>query len=112
MTDEKNGLRRQRLLLGTHTSDGEQNHLMLAEVQLPLEDSEYDARAYDEQKAEVGGVGGAKTLTGVGHVNVTQQINHDGEVRLLFHVSFCAAPLFSLPMPKRRQARLQRCSAA
>ena len=50
--DEKAGVRRQRLLLGTHTSDGEQNHVMLAEVALPLEDTEYDARAYDAQKAE------------------------------------------------------------
>jgi histone-binding protein RBBP4 len=75
--DEKNGIRKQRLLLGTHTSDGEQNHLMIAEVNLPLEDSEYDARVYDEQKAEVGGIG---TAAGIGHVNVMQQINHDGEV--------------------------------
>ena len=75
--NDKAGTRTQRLLLGTHTSDGEQNHLMLAEVQLPLEDSEYDARAYDDQKAEVGGVGAA---AGIGHVRVTQQINHDGEV--------------------------------
>jgi Histone-binding protein RBBP4 or subunit C of CAF1 complex len=77
VTDDKAGVRRQRLLLGTHTSDGEQNHLMLAEVALPLEDSEYDARAYDEQKAEVGGIGVA---AGIGHVSVVQQINHDGEV--------------------------------
>ena len=58
--DENKGIRKQKLLLGTHTSDGEQNHLMLAEVNLPLEDSEYDARLYDEQKAEVGGVGVAQ----------------------------------------------------
>ena len=75
--DQAKGLRKQRLLLGTHTSDGEQNHVMLAEVTLPEEDSEYDARAYDEQKNEVGGVG---TANSIGHVNVLQQINHDGEV--------------------------------
>lgn len=30
----------QKLLLGTHTADGEQNYLMLVEVDLPLEDTE------------------------------------------------------------------------
>ena len=74
---EHNGIAKQKLILGTHTSDGEQNHLMLAEVQLPLEDSEYDARAYDDEKMEVGGVGMAN---GIGHVTVVQQINHEGEV--------------------------------
>lgn len=74
---EQDGVAKQRMILGTHTSDNEQNYLMIAEVQLPLEDSEYDARAYDEQKAEVGGVG---VPSGIGHVNVVQQINHDGEV--------------------------------
>ena len=34
----------QRLILGTHTSEGEQNHLMIAEVELPLEDTEMDNR--------------------------------------------------------------------
>lgn len=74
---EYNGFSKQRMILGTHTSDNEQNHLMIAEVSLPLEDSEYDARAYDEQKAEVGGVG---VPAGIGHVTVKMQINHDGEV--------------------------------
>jgi histone-binding protein RBBP4 len=75
--EERNGIKTQKLVMGTHTSDGEQNHLMIAQVQLPVEESEYDARAYDEQKAEVGGVG---VPTGVGHVTVKIQINHDGEV--------------------------------
>jgi hypothetical protein len=38
-----------KLLLGTHTSGAEQNHLMIAEVRLPLEDTEIDARKYDEE---------------------------------------------------------------
>ncbi|GJP49895.1 hypothetical protein CLOM_g9052 [Closterium sp. NIES-68] len=52
----------QRMVLGTHTSDNEQNYLMLVDVQLPLEDTETDARQYDDQKADVGGfgAGGAK----------------------------------------------------
>lgn len=38
------GYSRQQLILGTHTSEGEQNYLMRADVQLPLEDSETDVR--------------------------------------------------------------------
>eukprot|EP00191_Tetraselmis_sp_GSL018_P008148 CAMPEP_0177608482 /NCGR_PEP_ID=MMETSP0419_2-20121207/18497_1 /TAXON_ID=582737 /ORGANISM="Tetraselmis sp., Strain GSL018" /LENGTH=443 /DNA_ID=CAMNT_0019103179 /DNA_START=225 /DNA_END=1553 /DNA_ORIENTATION=- len=65
----------QKLLLGTHTSESEQNYLMLAEVQLPLEDTELDARQYDDDRGEVGGFGSA-----TGKLAVVQQINHDGEV--------------------------------
>lgn len=66
---------KQRMVLGTHTSDNEQNYLMVAEVQLPVDDSELDARQYDDERGEVGGFGQA-----AGKVQVVQQINHDGEV--------------------------------
>lgn len=66
---------RQKLVLGTHTSEGEQNYLMLAEARLPLADAETDATGYDEDRGEVGGFGGA-----AGRVHVVQQINHEGEV--------------------------------
>mmetsp|Transcript_16441 Transcript_16441/g.35544 ORF Transcript_16441/g.35544 Transcript_16441/m.35544 type:complete len:418 (+) Transcript_16441:210-1463(+) len=72
---------KQKLILGTHTSDGEQNYLMIAEVQLPLEDSELDARQYDDERNEVGGFGGTH-----GKVHVIQQINHDGEVNRARHM--------------------------
>eukprot|EP00249_Psilotum_nudum_P016540 c25873_g1_i2 orf=449-1723(-) len=65
----------QKLILGTHTSDNEPNYLMLAEVQLPLEDLESDARQYDDERGEIGGFGCAN-----GKVQIIQQINHDGEV--------------------------------
>lgn len=39
-----------KLLLGTHTSGGEDNHLMIANVKLPSEDAELDARKYDEER--------------------------------------------------------------
>eukprot|EP00245_Coleochaete_scutata_P013461 TRINITY_DN5484_c0_g1_i1.p1 TRINITY_DN5484_c0_g1~~TRINITY_DN5484_c0_g1_i1.p1 ORF type:complete len:425 (+),score=83.86 TRINITY_DN5484_c0_g1_i1:128-1402(+) len=65
----------QRLILGTHTSEGEQNYLMLAEVQLPLEDTETDARQYEDEDREAGGFGVAN-----GKVQIIQQINHEGEV--------------------------------
>ena len=66
---------KQRLVLGTHTSENEQNYLTLAEVQLPLADAELDARGYNEESGEVGGFGGPH-----GKVHIVQQINHDGEV--------------------------------
>lgn len=66
----------QKVVLGTHTSEGEQNYLMLAEVQLPVEDAETDARQfYDEDRGEYGGFGASS-----GKVQVVQQIHHDGEV--------------------------------
>ena len=49
----------QKLVLGTHTSEGEQNYLMLAEVSVPLSDTEAEARNYDEERGEVGGYGAA-----------------------------------------------------
>lgn len=55
----------QRLILGTHTSDGEQNYLMIAEVKLPLQ-------------VEQGGDSGYGSA--VGKVQITQRINHEGEV--------------------------------
>jgi hypothetical protein len=47
---------KQKMVMGTHTSGSEQNYLMIAEVQLPLEDSELDARQYDDERNEVGRV--------------------------------------------------------
>ena len=45
------------MLLGTHTSEEEQNHLLLAEVHLPTEDSELSSAQYDEESNETGGYG-------------------------------------------------------
>ena len=47
----------QKLILGTHTSENEPNYLMLAQVQLPLEDAENDARQYDDERGDLGGFG-------------------------------------------------------
>jgi histone-binding protein RBBP4 len=69
------GYTKQRLILGTHTSDNEQNYLMVAEVDLPAEDTAYDGRGYDEEKGEVGGFGAPHAK-----VRILQQINHTGEV--------------------------------
>ena len=37
-----------RLILGTHTSD-EQNHLLIASVQLPNEDAQFDSSHYGKK---------------------------------------------------------------
>ena len=76
----------QRLLLGTHTSDSEQNHLMLARVRLPLDDEAVEAKEYSPM-GEVGGFGAVQ-----GKVEVAQKINHDGEV------SDCATSTAVLPL--------------
>lgn len=73
----------QRLLLGTHTSENEPNHLMIAEVTLPKEDVEIDARALGEawsgaQNGREGELGGWGQVTG--KVEIVQKINHRGEV--------------------------------
>lgn len=48
---------KQKMLLGTHTSEEEQNHLLLAEVHLPTEESELSSAQYDEESSEIGGYG-------------------------------------------------------
>lgn len=74
---------KQKMILGTHTSEGEQNYLMIAEVQLPTQDSETDASNYDEETGEVGGYGAMS-----GKVQVIHQMNHEGEVNRARHNPF------------------------
>ncbi|KAI5303734.1 Histone acetyltransferase type B subunit 2 [Ascosphaera pollenicola] len=68
-----------RLLLGTHTSNGAQNYLQIAQVQLPnpripaVED-------YDEERGEIGGYGGSKKAPMEIKFNIVQKIDHKGEV--------------------------------
>jgi len=64
-----------RMILGTHTSDAEQNYLMLAKVKLPTDSTNVDGRKYDEQRGEIGGFGAVAEK-----IEVTQKIVHDGEV--------------------------------
>ena len=68
---------KQTLVLGTHTSENEQNYLMLAEVQLPLEDSEMDARQYDDETNEVGGGAENRVNMTPYHVKVARQDHHE-----------------------------------
>eukprot|EP01100_Stratorugosa_tubuloviscum_P012605 TRINITY_DN6022_c3_g1_i1.p1 TRINITY_DN6022_c3_g1~~TRINITY_DN6022_c3_g1_i1.p1 ORF type:complete len:410 (-),score=184.26 TRINITY_DN6022_c3_g1_i1:182-1411(-) len=64
----------QKLILGTHTSEAEQNYLMIAEVRMPCDETPIDNYKYDDQK-EVGGFGNP-----IGKVEIKIKINHDGEV--------------------------------
>ncbi|GFO12640.1 LOW QUALITY PROTEIN: histone-binding protein rbbp4 [Plakobranchus ocellatus] len=63
-----------RLILGTHTSD-EQNHLLIASVQLPNDNAQFDASHYDSDKGEFGGFGSVS-----GKIEIEIKINHEGEV--------------------------------
>ncbi|KAK6918020.1 Histone-binding protein RBBP4, N-terminal [Dillenia turbinata] len=71
----------QKMILGTHTSEDEPNYLMLAQVQLPLEDVENDARQYDDDRGDVGGFGcanGKKTvlaILSVEHIRIIRTAN-------------------------------------
>jgi histone-binding protein RBBP4 len=64
-----------KMLLGTHTSDGEPNYLMIAEVCLPLPDTEIDSRKFDDDRGELGGYGAV-----LSKVEIKIKINHEGEV--------------------------------
>jgi len=66
----------QRLLLGTHTSLNEQNHIVIAQVRLPKQNAQIDVRKYNDSKNDYGGYGTGTT----GNVDIMQKINHDGEV--------------------------------
>ena len=68
---------KQKMVLGTHTSEGEQNYLMLAEVQLPTADTETEANGYDEERNEVGGYGAAAGAA-AGKVQVGSQYSFRG----------------------------------
>lgn len=63
-----------RLALGTQTWD-EQNHLVIASVQLPNDDAQFDASHYDSEKCEFGGFGLVS-----GKIEIEIKINHEGEV--------------------------------
>lgn len=57
------------------SSGDEQNHLVIADVQLPKEDAGLDGRKYDDEKGEHGGFGST-----AGKIEVKVKINHEGEV--------------------------------
>lgn len=70
-----------RAILGTHTSDKEPNHLMIAEIKIPDETAIMPSQSPNGSRdGEHGGFGHANAL-GMGVlVNIVQRINHTGEV--------------------------------
>lgn len=64
-----------RMLLGTHTSDNDSNHVQIATVHLPKPQGELDLDKYDDERGEIG----THTATGP-RVQITQSIPHAGEV--------------------------------
>ncbi|OMJ27191.1 Histone-binding protein RBBP4 [Smittium culicis] len=65
----------QRILLGTHTSNNEQNYLQIANVQIPREDIDLSDQRIPNELGDLGGYGAAECK-----VSVSQKINHDGEI--------------------------------
>ncbi|CAL5332310.1 unnamed protein product [Camellia sinensis] len=47
----------QKMILRTHIFENEPNYLMLAQVQLHLQDADNDARHYDDNRSDFGGFG-------------------------------------------------------
>jgi histone-binding protein RBBP4 len=70
-----------RLLIGTHTADGRQNHIEIATVNLP-KPKKADVKDYNEETGEVGGYGGGPTSKGQfeAKFSIRQKIDHPGEV--------------------------------
>ena len=67
----------QKLLLGTHTTSGHQNYLLVVQVDLPLSPAECHG---ENQEARNGMQGIPSKLS------LTQRINHDGEVNCARHM--------------------------
>ncbi|ORX91076.1 WD40 repeat-like protein [Basidiobolus meristosporus CBS 931.73] len=59
----------QRLLMGTHTSDNDQNYLQIAQVQIPTDSAENSTNQPEDQEAK----NDCK-------ISITQRIPHEGEV--------------------------------
>uniref|UniRef100_A0A8C2UV04 Histone-binding protein RBBP4 N-terminal domain-containing protein n=1 Tax=Chinchilla lanigera TaxID=34839 RepID=A0A8C2UV04_CHILA len=53
----------------------EQNHLVIASVQLPNGDAQFDVSHYDSEKGEFGGLGSVS-----GKIKIEIKINHEGKV--------------------------------
>ncbi|EJT77190.1 histone acetyltransferase type B subunit 2 [Gaeumannomyces tritici R3-111a-1] len=69
-----------RVLLGTHTSESADEYLQIAEVEIP-KSIDPNPDDYDEDRGEIGGYGGGKGSEAAAiKWNITQKINHEGEV--------------------------------
>lgn len=69
-----------RLLIGTHTSNGAQNYLQIANVELPKNVTP-NPHDYDEERGEIGGYGNSASGEPAAiKMNIEQRIDHPGEV--------------------------------
>eukprot|EP01029_Cantina_marsupialis_P025588 TRINITY_DN677_c0_g1_i2.p1 TRINITY_DN677_c0_g1~~TRINITY_DN677_c0_g1_i2.p1 ORF type:complete len:443 (+),score=162.50 TRINITY_DN677_c0_g1_i2:28-1329(+) len=64
----------QKVILGTHASEGEQNHLIVAEMSLPTAEAEIDATKFEETE-DFGGFAGKEHK-----FNIIANIPHEGEI--------------------------------
>ncbi|EDW34097.1 GL21757 [Drosophila persimilis] len=64
-----------RLILGTHTTNNEPHHLLIASVPVPTEEAQIDRSRYGIEMGENGGFG-----PGCGKIEMEVIINHEGEV--------------------------------
>ncbi|KAF9579786.1 retinoblastoma binding protein [Lunasporangiospora selenospora] len=67
----------QRLLIGTHTSDNDQNYLQIAQVQLPSDSTPIDTRKFDDERGEVGGFGGTECKISNPDIIATKSVSGD-----------------------------------
>ncbi|RDW95222.1 WD40 repeat-like protein [Coleophoma crateriformis] len=69
-----------RLLIGTHTSNGAQNYLQIANVEIPKNVTP-NPHDYDEERGEIGGYGNSASGESAAiKMNIEQKIDHPGEV--------------------------------
>jgi len=73
--DDNMDYSKQRLLLGTNTSDMDANELLICEVRIPAPDTKSLQSKYEESCDVYGGFGG-----GAGKVDFVQKIVHNGEI--------------------------------
>jgi histone-binding protein RBBP4 len=76
--DAKKEYQTQRCVLGTHTSESEQNFLLLADVKMPSESAAFDPSKYASDEA------GAVGMPSAAKVEVAVKIPHEGEVDFFF----------------------------
>ena len=69
----------QKLILGTQTADGNENHLLIASVRLPRDDMEVDVAKFDESAQESSGAADQYRIA------VHTRICHPGEVNRARH---------------------------
>jgi len=72
----------QKLLIGTHTSNDEQNYLQIVSVKIPLESSK-DTKDYKDNMLDdntTGVAGSGVTNAKQARISIDVQINHQGEV--------------------------------